>query len=163
MPDIRGLALRVVLDEHRVDLLFATVGRRRATARLFVPATGWLTRPYTTLLPYLVDGEHVTLGLHAEPPGHADDGRPGTILEQVRRAPIRLVLAEQRKGEWKPIGSLTLIGHWEGEPVSFDPLINAHPKLRHTRAFVKLRERAYRGSRQGRDADPESLSETPEG
>ena len=61
LPDLLGLAVRLTdLPDGPVDLLYSTVGRHRCTGALLAPASGWCTRPYSTLLPYRADGERVT-------------------------------------------------------------------------------------------------------
>jgi hypothetical protein len=76
----------------------------------------------------------------------------------VRSGPLVLALAEKRaRTPWTPIGRLVIDlpmpdGAADGgsEPVTFDPVVNAHPRLRPVRALARLRAAAYTGSRRGR-------------
>jgi len=164
VPDLLGIALRTALaDGDLLDVLFARVGRHRVTRALLVPGAGWCRGPYTTVLPYVVAGRLVLLGLEPEEPGRADGPDPSAVREAVARAPLGFALTEQRLGgRRRPIGRLVLASvATEATPVSFDPVLNAQPRIRPARLLSGLRERAYTGSRRGRDADPRALHRSP--
>jgi hypothetical protein len=187
LPDLLGVAVRLTdLPDGPVDLLHATVGRHRCTGALLAPATGWCARPYSTLLPYRVDGEpaqrandrrsarakrrpsaarergeRVTLGLWPEEPDRARGAEPQAARAAVRQAPVVFAVMEKRaRVPWAPIGRLVLDlpmpdgfaddGPGGAEPVTFDPVVHAHPRLRPVRALAAVREAAYVGSRRGR-------------
>jgi hypothetical protein len=168
LPDMLGVAVRLTdLPDGPVDLLFATVGRHRATGALLAPTTGWSARPYSTLLPYRADGVRVTLGLRPQEPARARGTHPQAARDAVRQEPLAFTLVEKRaRVPWAPIGRLVLDlpmpdgasddGPGGMEPVTFDPLVHVHPRLRPVRAFAAVREAAYVGSRRGRGA-PEPL------
>jgi hypothetical protein len=165
LPDVLGLAVRLTdLPGGPVDLLFTTVGRRRATGALLAPAAGWCPRPFSMLLPYRADGVRVTLGLRAARPDRARGADPQVARDTVRDGPLVFVLAEKRaRTPWTPIGRVLLDvpmpdgavddGPAGTDPVTFDPVVNAHPRLRPVRPLAAVRAAAYTGSRRGRGAD----------
>ena len=165
LPDMLGVAFRLTdLPGGPVDLLFATVGRHRVTGALLAPTAGWCARPYSTLLPYRADGVRVTLGLRPEEPDRARGGDPRVVRDAVRDRPLAFTLVEKRaRTPWTPIGRLLLDvpmpdgaaddGPAGAEPVTFEPVVNAHPRLLPVRAFAAVRSAAYVGSRRGRGAE----------
>jgi hypothetical protein len=159
--DLLGLAVR--LPGGPVDLLHTTVGRHRCTGALLAPATGWCSRPYSTLLPYRADGERVTLGLWPRQPERARGAEPRVARAAVRQEPLVFDVMEKRaRMPWAPIGRLLLDlpmpdgaeddGPDGTDPVTFDPVVHAHPRLRPVRALAAVRAAANAGSRRGRDA-----------
>jgi hypothetical protein len=165
LPDMLGVAFRLTdLPGGPVDLLFATVGRHRATGALLAPTTGWCARPYSTLLPYRADGVRVTLGLRPDEPARARGADPQAVRDAVRDRPLTFTLVEKRaRTPWAPIGRLLLDvpmpdgfvddGAGGAEPVTFEPVVNAHPRLQPVRAFAAFRSAAYTGSRRGRGVE----------
>ena len=164
LPDMLGVAIRLTdLDGGPVDLLFATVGRHKATGALLAPTTGWCARPYSTLLPYRADGVRVTLGLRPT----RDCGRgtdPQVLRDAVRSGPVALTLVEKRaRARRAPIGRLLLDlpmpdgavddGRGGADPVTYEPVVNAHPRLVPVRPLAAIRTAAYTGSRRGRGVD----------
>lgn len=164
LPDLLGIALRVPLyGGTLLDMLFASVGRHRATGLLLAPSRGWCRRRYTTVLPYRVDGRVLLLGLDPEEPGRADSARPDAVREAVGHAPLAFAVTEgPLVGPRRTIGRLVLES---ARPVdggiSFDPVLNAHPDLRPVELLTGLREWAYTGSRRGRRAEPAALHRAP--
>jgi hypothetical protein len=164
LPDLLGLAVRLTdLPDGPVDLLYSTVGRHRCTGALLAPASGWCTRPYSTLLPYRADGERVTLGLWPQQPDRAHGADPQVAREAVRQEPLVFAVMEKRaRAPWAPIGRLVLDlpmpdgaaddGPHGADPVTFDPVVHAHPRLRPVRTLAAVRLAAYTGSRRGRGA-----------
>jgi hypothetical protein len=164
-PDMLGVAFRLTdLPDGPVDLLFATVGRHRATGALLAPTTGWCARPYSTLLPYRADGVRVTLGLRPQEPDRARGTDPQVVRDAVRGEPLAFTLVEKRaRTRWAPIGRLVLDlplpdgaaddGPEGTDPVTFEPVVNAHPRLVPVRPFAAVRSAAYTGSRRGRGAE----------
>ncbi|TWF79933.1 hypothetical protein FHX44_115869 [Pseudonocardia hierapolitana] len=149
LPDLLGVALRTEVGGHVLDVLF-TSGRRR----LLVPSTGWGRRPYTTLLPYTAAGARVVLGLDPEAPAAAADPAAAT--------PMAFTVTErERGGAPRPVGRLVLVAPHTGDPVAFDPVLNAHPQLRPAAPLRRLRVWAYTGSRRGRGAARDDLHRRP--
>jgi hypothetical protein len=165
LPDMLGVAIRLTdSDVGPVDLLFATVGRHKATGALLAPTTGWCARPYSTLLPYRADGERVTLGLRPEEPHRARGTDPQDVRKAVRTGPLAFTFVEKRAYRpWAPIGRLVLDlpmpdgfsddGPGGADPVTYEPVVNAHPRLLPVRPFAAIRTAAYTGSRRGRGVD----------
>jgi hypothetical protein len=164
LPDLLGLAVRLTdLPDGPVDLLHTTVGRHRCTGALLAPATGWCTRPFSTLLPYRADGERVTLALWPRDPDRARGAAPQVAREAVRQEPLEFAVMEKRaRMPWTAIGRLLLDlpmpdgaaddGPGGTDPVTFDPVVHTHPRLRPVRALAAVRAAAYAGSRRGRGA-----------
>jgi hypothetical protein len=160
LPDLLGVALRVEIpqpfsDTGLLDMLFASAGRHDLNHFVLTPAARWWSRPYSTVLPYHVDGRTRFLGLQAElsdcEPGGAEPVSVETEIGRLRRA---LVLTERSL-----TGPLCHVGHLvlnavpaAPEPVSFDPILNASPRVRPIRLFSRVREWAYAGSRRARGA-----------
>jgi hypothetical protein len=97
-PDLLGLAVRLPLPGGPVDLLFTTVGRHRLTGAMFGVATGWCTRPYSTVLPYRADGVLVRLGLDPQEPDRARGTDPQVVRDAVRERPLAFRLTQVRRG-----------------------------------------------------------------
>lgn len=154
LPDMLGVALRLTgLPDGPVDLLHATVGRHRATGALLAPTTGWCARPYSTLLPYRADGVRVTLGLRPEEPRRARGTDPQVAQDEVGHGPLGFTVTEKRaRTPWAPIGRVVLERPMPDDPVTLDPVIFAHPRLRPVRPLAAVRAAAYVGSRRGRGA-----------
>jgi hypothetical protein len=165
LPDLLGMALRVSAGQDRVfDVLLASTGRRGLARLALLPSGNWWGRPYSTLLPYLVDGRRLLLGLQADAgiaPAGAD---PAEVARAVRHAPVGFTVSETPMlGRRRAIGRLVLESvRADGAPITFDPILNALPRLRPVRPLSALREWAYTGSRWGRGAEPASLCRRPE-
>ena len=132
VPDIHGLALRVLGEDGPADLLFATTGTRPVTRFVLTPSRRPRTRPMTTLLPYrTVTGP---LLLRAEPAG-AD------AYELSWARPT---------GRWRPFATLHLESHPGDPEISFDPVLHRVPGLEQYPSVRRLREPAYRRARRSR-------------
>lgn len=141
LPDIRGLAVRLQLEESPGDLLLATTGLGRLT-RFVLTATRRPTgRPLTSLLPYRSPRGPILLA---------------AVPESARTFDLRWA---GPAGAWVSFGTLEL-----GEPlgddtrVSFDPLLNVLPGLTNYGWVERLREPAYWAARRRthRAAEPSS-------
>lgn len=135
LPDIHGLALRVVGAAGPADLLFATTGTRRITRFALTPSRHPTTRSMTTLLPYRT----IT----------------GPVLLRVDSAgDDRYELSWARPtSRWRPFGTIRLETHRGDPEISFDPVLHQVPGLAQYDTVLRLREPAYRRARRSR-ADP---------
>jgi len=165
IPDLLGMALRISAGDGRlVDVLLASTGRRGVARVALLPSGNWWGRPYGTVLPYVVDGRRLLLGLQADPgivPAGAD---PGDVAAAVRNGPVAFTVSEMPVlGARRRIGRLVLESVRDGGPsITFDPILNALPRLHPVRPLSALREWAYAGSRTGRGAEPASLRRRPD-
>ena len=151
LPDLLGVAVRTEVGGHVLDVLF-TSGNR-----MLVPSGGWARRPYTTLLPYTAAGIRVVLGLEPEDPQEAASADPAAAV-----TPLAFTLTErERHRPRRPIGRLVLERPHSGDPLAFDPALNAHPQLHPARPLRRLRAWAYTGSRRGRGATQDDLHRPP--
>ena len=164
-PDLLDVALRISAGQDRVfDVLLASTGRRGLARLALLPSGNWWGRPYSTLLPYVADGQRLVLGLEADAgigPAGAD---PADVARAVRHAPVGFTVSEMPiLGRRRAIGRLVLESvRADGSPITFDPIVNALPRLHPDRPLRALREWAYTGSRSGRGAEPASLCRRPE-
>lgn len=131
-PDIRGIAIRLRLDDGDADLLFATTGWGPLTRFALTPAWRPDTQPYTTLLPYRTPKGPVVLGLQPEGPGSY----------RLERA--------YGTGRWTAVGHLQLDEPYAGPALSFDPILAPVPGLPPYDWVAALREPSYRAAQQGR-------------
>ena len=94
-PDLLGLALRISAgNDGLIDVLLASTGRRGLAHMALLPSGNWWGRPYSTLLPYVVDGRRLVLGLEADAgivPAGAD---PADVTTAVRNAPVAFTVSE---------------------------------------------------------------------
>jgi hypothetical protein len=154
-PDFHGLALRIDHSAGPVDLLFTTVGRR--IPYMIAPSVGWCTHPYTTFLPYSVDDERLLIRLEPDQPDAAPEAEPVSVKHAVSVAPVTFTVLESEGTSWRRVGKLT-IAEPSDEDLAFDPVINQHPSLCHSRLFAGFRLWAYVGSRRGRGATVAELN-----
>lgn len=159
LPDLLGMAVRIPTADGVFDVLFGSVGRRGLAHMLLRPSGTWWGTPFSTVLPYRVDGRRIAVGLEAGPGVGPRGADPGAVSAAVRNGPVEFVLTEMPVGgPRRPIGGLVLERiRASGPPVSFDPIRNSLPRLHPVRPLRALREWAYTGSRRGRGADPASL------
>ena len=105
----------------------------------------------------------MTLGLWPQQPDRAHGADPQVAREAVRQEPLGFAVMEKRaRAPWAPIGRLVLDlpmpdgaaddGPHGADPVTFDPVVHAHPRLRPVRTLAAVRLAAYTGSRRGRGA-----------
>ncbi len=165
IPDLLGMALRISAGDDRLfDVLLASTGRRGIARMALLPSGNWWGRPYSTVLPYVVDGRRLVLGLEADAgivPAGAD---LGDVATAVRNGPVAFTVSEMPVlGERCAIGRLVLESvRDDGPSITFDPILNALPRLHLVRPLSALREWAYTGSRTGRSAEPASLCRRPD-
>jgi hypothetical protein len=154
-PDVLGMAVRLHHTIGNVDLLFATVDRH--SGKLLAPASAWSSRPFSTLLPYASAGRRVVLQLRPQRPEGLDDPSMASIRNLVNERPVTFTLTEAHRGGVTRVGVLTVHTTLD-ETISFDPVVNQHPGLRHTSLLAGFRLAAYAGSRRGRMTGGEGRS-----
>lgn len=148
LPDIHGLAIRLVVDGTEADLLFANTGTGRLTRYVLTAAHRPTNRPMTTLLPYRSPRGPLLLAAVPESE-HA--------FELCWAGPV---------GPWHPFGRLELgASYGQDLPMSFDPILHVLPGLGHYSWVTLLREPAYwtARSRSGRVVHPTRAAETSPG
>lgn len=164
LADPCGLAFRIpdaYGPDRPQDLLLISSGRGFPARYLILPARGFADRPYSSLLPYRVDGELVLFGAEpfSPPPG------PGLAdLAQRTRAEIAFrIKVATPSGPWREIAELTLGERLEDDAVEdlrLDPS-NTGGGMELAGLFNRLRRPAYRGSQVGRGAPPHGGPEAP--
>jgi hypothetical protein len=146
LPDVHGLALRFP-DAHgdglHQDFLLATARAHY----LLAPARGFFSLPYSSILPYRIDGALSVVGAWATT-------RPAPARDPFDRlaGDVRFALALARPtGRWREIGVIRLgrrVPDAEGERLRFNPW-NTGGGIEPAGPFMGLREAAYRESQRG--------------
>jgi hypothetical protein len=133
LPDIHGLAIRVLVGETYGDLLFASTGWGRLSRFVLTAAMTVEDRPMTTLLPYRTASGPVVLGLRST----------GTDTFELACA--------RYDGDWRPVGDLRTSSVSGPDPdISFDPVRHQLPGLEQYPSVARLREPAYLRARESR-------------
>lgn len=156
LPDPCGLGLRIPnaygAGRHQ-DLLLVTSGSAPVARHAISPARGFLDRPYSTLLPYRLEGRLVvfaTLPLAAAGPGP----KLGELREREQAGiAFELVVASPR-GDWRPVARISLgerLDPGETERLDLDPT-NTGGGLELAGFLNRLRSPSYRASQAGREA-----------
>ncbi|MBP2336174.1 hypothetical protein JOF41_002352 [Saccharothrix coeruleofusca] len=153
-PDVLGLAVRVPGGRPGgpLDLLFDSSGSLPVLRALPLPRRNWRARPYSTVLPYRVDGGLRWIGAFPAG-GERLPSSTEAFRAAAERHPVMFTLTVAEPfGRWRAVAELEVRG--EPERVEwFDPMVNHHPELRPAPGvLVRLRLAAYRGSREGRGA-----------
>ncbi|HEX5762558.1 MAG TPA: hypothetical protein VFY04_05500 [Solirubrobacterales bacterium] len=154
LPDPCGLAIRVP-DAHgrgrHQDFLLVSSGQAPLARHMILPARGFLDRPYSSLLPYRLNGKLVVLVAR----GVGDDGR-GPLLEELRERELGGLEFElgtaTLTGKWRPVAQLALgecLPADETERLAFDPT-NTGGGLELAWWLNRLRGPSYRASQEGR-------------
>lgn len=151
-PDILGAAVKL-LDAHGPgrdqDLALASSGRSVVSRHVLVPTRGFTGAVFSSLLPYAVAGERVTVLAEMI---EATPARPFARLRDGEVAPADLRLWLEPTG--RELGVLR-VGERLPDQVSrdlrFDPW-HTGPGLRPVGWLNRLRRPAYAASQDGRDA-----------
>ncbi|WP_103351356.1 hypothetical protein [Amycolatopsis sp. CA-128772] len=149
LPDALGLAVRIPGAGRAGgpwDITLTTAGAGHIGRVLPRPAAAWTSGAYSSLVPYRRADRLVWLGAWASSP------RVEASIEAARAAEgWRFVLRTGREdGRWCDSAVLTLAGLAEDAP-SFDPMLHRPEGLGFAPEWlVRVRERAYAGSRAGR-------------
>jgi hypothetical protein len=149
LPDLFGLAVKI--PDIGQDLLFATSGRGTVTRHTLLPARGFFRLPYSSVLPYELDGRLVVLGAIADPAlrseaaAHTDELAPYVASGRLR---FDLTLAGVGAREPEVVGVLVVDRVHDGD-VSFNPW-SSHPRLRPAGGLNRLRRESYESSQEAR-------------
>ena len=137
LPDIHGMAIRVVSGEHPGDVLLASTGWGRLGRFVLTAGRRPGSRPLTSLLPYRTPAGPVVLGARATGP-----------------ASYELFWARYND-DWRRFANLELTGEQAvDQEISFDPVRRQIPGLAQYPAVVRLREPSYRRARRSRQEGP---------
>lgn len=162
LPDFIGLAVRLPAPQpadRPWDILLVSSGSgvlSRAVA--LRPAASWNGQTLTTLMPLHYQGNNWWLRARTS----NEIGGAGLSLDTVRskleRTNIEVALDQAcGSADFTPLARITLTAAIDpdgDQDVSFDPVLNTAPGLSlHPRWLADLRARAYRHSRDGRDAE----------
>ncbi|MGG7104956.1 hypothetical protein [Rhodococcus sp. 24CO] len=163
LPDVLGLALKLSDGTDEWDILLASSGTSTATRVLPLPAAGWSSAQYSSLMPYEA-GETLRWVLAIPVGTHPTSTSVAALMRAIAKGPLRFDLGlASPTGEVVPAGHLSLFEVRqmadEAHP-DFDPVLNCPPELvLRPRWLSAARIHAYRGSRQGRaTARPDSPS-----
>lgn len=149
LPDVLGLAIK--FPEMGQDLLLATSGDNSVTRHLLLPASGFFSQPYSSVLPYelanrlVVFGARATTQADGHNPKNADE-----IAAEVRQGTMRFELTVAAVGESasETFGSLVLERDFPGD-ISFNPW-SCRPPLRPAGPLNRLRLDTYKASQAAR-------------
>jgi hypothetical protein len=155
LPDPCGLAFRIpdAYGEGRhQDVLLVSSAQAPLARHMILPSRGFLDRPYSSLLPYRLDGELVVLIAKG-----VGDGR-GPLLADLRgreRGGLEFELGlATLAGRWRPVARLALgerLADEETERLALDPT-NTGGGLELVWWLNRLRGPSYRASQEGRRA-----------
>jgi hypothetical protein len=158
-PDVLGLAVKV--PDLGQDILLASSGEGPLTRHLLIPARGYFRRPYSTVLPFEIDGRSIVLGARAAAGLSAmngDDLDEVASLARDGRVHFDLTVAETGSSEVVTFGSLELHDRHDGD-VSFNPY-NTYGPLEPAGALNRLRRETYAGSQEARP-DSQAVANAP--
>ena len=157
LPDVMGMAIRlpdVHGPGHHQDLLMVTSGNGALVHHLLVPAPGFMSLPYSSLLPYrAADGALFLIGAtirrRQRPAPGADEYDVLARAAATGRPAFDLAVAALG-GRLRPVGTITL-GHRlepDSNALRFNPF-NTGGGLQPTGFLQRLRDAAYPGSQAG--------------
>jgi hypothetical protein len=159
LPDFIGLAIRVAPQRVAAtpwDILLVSAGSGvLARAVALRPTASWAGQTLTSLMPFGYRGSVWWLRARSM----TDVNGFGLSLDSIEHAigdGIDFAIDQAcGRGDFAPLARLTLTGVLDPEPdVSFDPVANTAPGVSlYPEWLADLRARAYRRSREGRDAE----------
>jgi hypothetical protein len=129
IPDVLGISLKIHgLRRHDAvqDFLLVSSGPTPLFGRLLLPATGFLGRPFSSVLPFRIGSTVLLVGALPERGLRRHDAGGFTEVETLaREGSLRYQLALGRTlGEWRPVGAIEVgrpIGGGEAADLRFDP------------------------------------------
>ena len=149
LPDVLGLAIK--FPELGQDLLLATSGDNALTRHLLLPASGFFSQPYSSVLPYELANRLVVFGARASLQAGGHNPKDGAdIANEVRQGTMRfeLTVAAVGEGRSEDFGSLVLKEELAGD-ISFNPW-NCRPPLKPAGPLNRLRLDTYKASQAAR-------------
>lgn len=149
LPDVLGLAVKLPQLGH--DFLLATSGKGPVTRHLLLPAAGFFTLDYSSVLPYELGDELVVFGARAdESLKSTNTAVPEEVAHLAASARLRFDLWVARVGDAHPesFGSLVIDRPHKGD-VDFNPW-TCRPPLRPAGPLNRLRRETYRKSQAAR-------------
>ena len=154
-PDILGFAIRFPdaygAGRHQ-DLLCVTSWDTPVAHHTLIPATGFFTRTYSTLLAYRLPRGVRLFGVVPVGTGPAIGPRLEQIAEAAREGTGTFELAlSEVMGRFSGVGSIRLGEQYppeQGERLRFNPW-NCGGGIRPTGPFMGIRDAAYKGSQRG--------------
>lgn len=157
MPDFAGLAWRTHNDgdAHPWDVLMVSAAARV----VLTPATSWSSAVFSTPMPLGYQGNVYWLRARLSSPGQFDGLSVDEMRERVRATPLVLDVEQaQGTGGFDPLAIIEFDrvaeSTWPPNDVAFDPTLNLADGVSLLPQWLtSVRRRAYRSSREGRDAD----------
>jgi hypothetical protein len=152
VPDLLGLAVRLLPSGAPVDLLLTTTGSGPLTRFLLWPRMD-AAAVYTSIMGYRSDAG--TIRMAAFPQRHHVPSDPQPLARAVDGGSLRFVLAAARGfGPWQPFARLTLTESEQplDPDVQFDAVLHAPPGLVADGPMARFRAPGYAGARDGRRA-----------
>ncbi|OBI23077.1 phosphodiesterase [Mycobacterium sp. E2327] len=160
LPDFIGLALRVAPQQVVAspwDILLVSAGSGvLARAVALRPTTSWSGQTLTSLMPFRYQGSVWWLRARIMSDVNGFGLSLDTVEQAIGNTGIDFAIDQAcGRGDFTPLARLSLTGVLDPEPdVSFDPVANTAPGVSlYPDWLADLRARAYRRSRDGRDAE----------
>jgi hypothetical protein len=143
-PDLLGVGLRIHGPGGPQDVLVTSCGRRPRLRRIFLPATDFQQRPYSSALPYAAGGARFVLYVLPDPASPRPSGRADLARLAAAAATGQLAF---RLAAAAPGGPLHMLGTVRvGAPLPDDSAIRLNPytgALEPVGLVNRLRRRAY--------------------
>jgi hypothetical protein len=157
LADFAGLAFRAHAQNspRPWDVLMVS-----ATARVLLhPTRSWTSATYSTLMPLGHDGDVYWLRARMTSPARLSGLDVAEVRRLLHTEPLVFDIEQaQGRNAFEPLAVLEfgreLDSAWPPADVAFDPTLNIAPGVRLLPEWLtSMRRRAYRSSRQGRDAE----------
>jgi hypothetical protein len=144
-PDLLGVGVRIHGPGGPQDVLVTSCGRRPRLRRIFLPATDFQARPYSSALPYEAGGERFVLYVVPDARSPRPSGAEDDLARLARAAgtgALRFRLAAATPGgAFQDLGTIRV-----GAPLPDDRGLRMNPytgDLRPVGLVNRLRRRAY--------------------
>ncbi|WP_051025096.1 hypothetical protein [Nocardia aobensis] len=158
VPDAVGIGLRVRTPGGRWDLALASTPTGTLTRFFAIPVPSWRHATYGTLMAYRFDGgapQWIFARPDADQPA---DASLATLRDYTTTHGLGFTLTAARlNGPEEPFANLRLTAETAAPPPedAVDPTLHHPPGVALAPRFItRIRRSAYRGSREGRGAEP---------